>query len=300
MGKAFKWMAIITSVVMFILMIAGSLVTKTGSGMGCGSDWPLCNGQFIPEYTVATMIEYTHRVITGFAGILVFVFSIWAMIRYKGSREVRGLAILGITFIIVESIIGAAAVLWPQSAEVLAMHFGFSLLAFTGVALLSMYVLQKDRYHKIVKQGVSRRFKILAWVTVVYAYLDIYSGAYLRHKKASLACWEFPGCTPEQFFPGLGGLQGIHFLHRMAGVVLFVLIAALMIYAIRHYRGVRPDLYYGSIVAFILVLAQIMSGIAIIWTSASIFTTLAHSGFITLLFALLFYIGIQSTKKPTR
>ncbi len=297
MDKAFKGMAVFTSVIMFLLMIAGTLVTDTDSGMGCGSDWPLCNGKFIPEYTVATMIEYTHRLITGFAGIIVIIFSIWAWRRYRGIREVKGLAILGISFIIVESIIGAAAVLWPQSAEVLAMHFGFSLLAFTGVVLLSVFVVQKDRSHLLVKSPVSKRFKWFAWITVAYAYLDIYSGAYLRHVKASLACTDFPGCYPGNFLP-LAGLPGIHYLHRMAAVVLFCLVLGLLIYSYRHLRGNRPDLYYASLIAFILTLLQGVSGVLVVLTRLNIFATLSHSALITLLFAVLFYIALQTTKKP--
>ncbi|MCK6259082.1 heme A synthase [Fictibacillus sp. KIGAM418] len=297
MDKAFKGMAVFTSVIMFLLMIAGTLVTDTDSGMGCGSDWPLCNGKFIPEYTVATMIEYTHRLITGFAGIVVIIFSIWAWRRYRGIREVKGLAILGISFIIVESIIGAAAVLWPQSAEVLAMHFGFSLLAFTGVVLLSVFVVQKDKSHLLVKSAVSKRFKWFSWIVVAYAYLDIYSGAYLRHVKASLACTDFPGCYPGNFLP-LSGLPGIHYLHRMAAVVLFCLVLGLFIYSFRHLHGNRPDLYYASLIAFILTLLQGVSGVLVVLTRLNIFATLSHSALITLLFAVLFYLALQTRKKP--
>lgn len=297
MDKAFKAMAVFTSLVMFLLMIAGTLVTDTDSGMGCGSDWPLCNGKFIPEYTVATMIEYSHRLITGFAGIVVIIFSIWAWRRYRGNREVRGLAILGISFIVVESIIGAAAVLWPQSAEVLALHFGFSLLAFTGVVLLSVFVLQKDRSHLMIKGAVTKRFKWFAWITVIYSYLDIYSGAYLRHVEASLACTDFPGCYPGNFFP-LSGLPGIHYFHRIAAVVLLSLIIGLVVYSYKHLRETRPDIYHASLLALLLTLLQGVSGVLVVYTRLDIFATLSHSAIITILFAVLFYIGLQTTKKP--
>lgn len=105
MRNLFKITAIFTTIVMFILMIAGSLVTTTGSGLGCGNEWPLCNGQLIPEYAVATMIEYTHRLITAFAGLLVLAFSIWAWIRYRRNREVKILAIMSIAFIVIESLL---------------------------------------------------------------------------------------------------------------------------------------------------------------------------------------------------
>ncbi|WP_026679341.1 COX15/CtaA family protein [Fictibacillus gelatini] len=300
MDKAFKWMAVFTTVIMFILMIAGALVTNTGSGMGCGNDWPLCHGKFIPEYTVETMIEYTHRLITGFAGVVVIVFSVWAWLRYRGNREVKILSFIGILFIVIESLLGAAAVMWPQSPSALALHFGFSLMAFTSVFLLSIFVLQRDKAKELVKQPVSKGFKVFAWITVIYTYADIYLGAYVRHSGASLACTDFPKCYPDTFIPNLTGLAGVHFAHRVAAVILFFLIIGLLVYSVRHFKETRRDIYVASLIALLLVLAQIASGISVVLTRLNIFSTLAHAGFITLLFGMLSYICLQTLKRPEK
>ena len=53
-----KWLAAATSIGMFLVLVNGALVTKTESGRGCGDDWPLCNGKFVPAYTLESMIEY--------------------------------------------------------------------------------------------------------------------------------------------------------------------------------------------------------------------------------------------------
>jgi heme a synthase len=296
MKNLFKTTAIFTTIVMFILMIAGSLVTTTGSGLGCGNEWPLCNGQLIPEYAVATMIEYTHRLITAFAGLLVLAFSIWAWIRYRKNREVKILSIMSITFIIIESLLGAAAVIWPQSAEALALHFGLSLIAFTGVFLLSMFVIQKDRSDNFIKGAVTGKFKRLAWFTLLFTYCDIYLGAYVRHKGASLACTSFPACYGNTLIPKLSGTTGIHFAHRFAALVLFVLIIWIMVSAIKQYKESRRDIYYASIIAFSLTIAQIFSGIFTVISRLNIFSTLSHSAFITALFAALSYICVQTLK----
>lgn len=66
---------------MFLVLLAGALVTKTGSGRGCGDDWPLCNGKFVPAYTVESFIEYSHRFVTGIVGIIV-VLTFWYTWRY--------------------------------------------------------------------------------------------------------------------------------------------------------------------------------------------------------------------------
>jgi len=44
------------------VILWGAYVRATGSGAGCGSHWPLCNGEMLPRAaSVATLIEFSHR-----------------------------------------------------------------------------------------------------------------------------------------------------------------------------------------------------------------------------------------------
>ncbi|WP_047152761.1 COX15/CtaA family protein [Aneurinibacillus tyrosinisolvens] len=296
MERSLKLFAVFTAVLMFILMIAGALVTNTGSAQGCGNDWPLCNGKFIPTYTLETLIEYTHRLITGAAGIIVFIFAIWTWRRYRGNSEVRSLAIISILFIIVESLLGASAVIWPQSPPALALHFGFSLLAFTGVFLLSIFVLQRDKSAAMIGQSVSRGFRFFAWITVIYTYMVIYLGAYVRHSGASLAYPAWPLLGNGTWFPELPALAAIQLAHRFAAFLLFFMIVGMAVYSFRHYRRRRRDLYGASMIALLLVIAQIFSGIYVIVAKLSVYGTLLHSAIITGLFGILCYLCLQTLK----
>ncbi|MBC8075530.1 MAG: COX15/CtaA family protein, partial [Chloroflexales bacterium] len=54
-----------------LVIIWGAYVRASGSGAGCGSHWPLCNGSVLPQNPqAATLIEFTHRLMSG--GSLVF------------------------------------------------------------------------------------------------------------------------------------------------------------------------------------------------------------------------------------
>src|SRR5258707_636964 len=56
------------------VILWGALVRATGSGAGCGGHWPLCNGKVLPKVSqIATVIELTHRVMSGVALVLVAV-----------------------------------------------------------------------------------------------------------------------------------------------------------------------------------------------------------------------------------
>lgn len=297
MDKLFKWLAISATAVMFLVMIAGSLVTKTESGLGCGNDWPLCNGKWVPEYTLESIIEYLHRVTTGIAGIVVMIFTVWAWRRYKGNREVRSLAVFGLFFIVLESLLGASAVMWPQSSPVLALHFGFSLLAFTGVLLLTLFVLQREKLENLVQASVSPRFRAYMWALTAYAYGVVYLGAYVRHTGSSMGCSDWPLCQGK-LIPELSGQTGIHFVHRVGAALLFFLLLGVLVYAVRYLKQTRRDLYRASILAFVLVTAQVLSGGMVVLFKLHLYATLLHSAIITCLFGVLFYMAVQSLKSP--
>lgn len=100
-----------------LIILWGALVRATGSGAGCGSHWPLCNGEVVPRAPeVETIIELTHRLTSAFAGLLVLAMFIWAWRAYPRGHRVRKGAALSLVFIIIEGLIGAALVLFEWVA----------------------------------------------------------------------------------------------------------------------------------------------------------------------------------------
>lgn len=96
----------------------GAFVRATGSGAGCGSHWPSCNGQVIPRpEQIETIIEFTHRVTSGLALISVAVMLLWAFRAYPRGHAVRASAVLASVFIIFEALLGAGLVLFGLTAD---------------------------------------------------------------------------------------------------------------------------------------------------------------------------------------
>jgi heme A synthase len=90
----------------------GAYVRASGSGAGCGSHWPLCNGEVIPRSRqAATLIELTHRVTSGVALALVVVMAVWALRASPRGSVVRRGALASLVFMLGEAAIGAALVL---------------------------------------------------------------------------------------------------------------------------------------------------------------------------------------------
>jgi cytochrome c oxidase assembly protein subunit 15 len=111
----FAWLTLGWSVA---VILWGAFVRATGSGAGCGAHWPLCNGEVIPRAPmVETMVEFTHRLTSGVALVLVFVLAAWVFRERPKGHPARGAAIASVILILVEAAVGAALVLFGLVAD---------------------------------------------------------------------------------------------------------------------------------------------------------------------------------------
>lgn len=100
------------------VVLWGAFVRATGSGAGCGSHWPLCNGEVIPrDAHTAMLIELTHRVTSGIALLLVVGMLVWALRAYPKGHVVRSGAILSMALMVLEALLGAGLVLFELVAH---------------------------------------------------------------------------------------------------------------------------------------------------------------------------------------
>jgi len=94
------------------VILWGAFVRASGSGAGCGSHWPLCNGEVVPRSpSTATLIELGHRVTSGLALLLVAGLVIGAWRVFPPGRLVRRSAVAAGVFMVLEALIGAGLVL---------------------------------------------------------------------------------------------------------------------------------------------------------------------------------------------
>lgn len=285
-------LAIATAVGMLIVLLMGARVTSTGSGEGCGTDWPLCHGSWLPQNTYESITEYSHRIVTGVEGLLVLATSIAAWPLRHRYREIIVLIPIMAGTLIFQSLMGAAAVMWPQTPEVMATHFGISLLCLGSAALVA-FVLRENRAEgqslSLAPSGADPKalsqFKWLALSGAVLAILVAYSGAYVRHRGAELACTSWPTCN-GQLIPEFGGLHGVHTVHRLMALLITVWLVALLVWGFK-LRTERPELWRNSIVAFSFVIYQSLVGLIVVESGLALMATLAHAFGMSVLFVVL-------------
>lgn len=129
------------------VIVWGALVRATGSGAGCGSHWPLCNGEVIPRSPeLKTLIEYFHRATSGMSLILVLAAGVWTFRVFEAGSFARRAASIASVSILLEALIGAGLVLLElvshnQSVKrtlSIAMHFSNTLVLLASLVLLAV------------------------------------------------------------------------------------------------------------------------------------------------------------------
>lgn len=139
---------------------------------------------------------------------------------------------------------------------------------------------------------VSSSLSYAIWGLAAYTYLVVYTGALVRHSHATMSCgYTFPLCN-GQLFPALSGPEGVHWLHRVAGMSLWFLSLLLLIWVFRRYAS-RTDLRRGMIWAFSLISLQVLSGMMTIWMGGQVLVALVHTTLISIFFSVVCFLGIQ-------
>ena len=296
MIRVLKWLSVVSTIGMIFILLGGALVTKTGSAEGCGNSWPLCHGQLFPsEMTPELMIEYSHRLISTIIGATVLLLVILAWIYIGYLKEVKFLASISILFLVLQGLIGAAAVIWGQSDFILALHFGISLISFAAIFLLMLLIFEIDRKFKTNELYIKKKHRIQFVLLTIFTLIVVYTGALVRHVNAHLVCESWPFCISGKplAFTEYSFHQWIQMGHRLLAAILFIWTIMLLIQFVNQY-GEHRVMVWGWTITTSLLLLQVIFGALIIYTRLNIWIALFHALFITLFFGMLSYFILLS------
>ena len=147
----FAWFVLFYNIA---VIIWGAYVRATGSGAGCGSHWPLCNGEIVPKVArVQTLIEFTHRITSGLSLLLVLVLLAWCWRSTRKGDWARYSAAAATVLLFNEAILGAMLVIFDHvgldrsasRAVFLCLHFGNTLLLVAALTLTAKWLAKADR-----------------------------------------------------------------------------------------------------------------------------------------------------------
>jgi heme A synthase len=111
----FAWFTLAYNI---LVILWGAAVRATGSGAGCGSHWPLCNGEVVPRAPgLETLIEFSHRLTSGIALLLVVGLVVLAFRCRPRGHAARRAAVASLILMLTEAAVGAGLVLFELVAD---------------------------------------------------------------------------------------------------------------------------------------------------------------------------------------
>jgi len=271
-----------TTLLVYALIVIGSVVRTTGSGLAC-PDWPLCQGRWIPPFQLNVMIEWTHRLVALLVSLSLAALSVLTFAHAALRRRLGGLVVLALILLAMQILLGALTVWKLLDPSVVSGHLAVALLIF---ATLVAYARTARQASETVAIPAAARpaglMPVFAGATAL-TYLQSLLGGMVSTHHAGLACPDWPTCFGE-WFPPLQGLVGLQMAHRFGAYVLTALVLAAAASArSAPDRRVRAA---GSL-ALGLVVVQVVLGVSNVYLRTPVWLSAAHLATATALLGVL-------------
>ena len=287
-----KRLALLTILLTYLLIVFGGYVASSKSGMGCGPEWPLCNGDVVPTLHGDTLIEFTHRVIGAILGIVSFILFV-KILRTEVSPSVRTVGYWMLVLLIIQVLLGAIVVLKDLPTSIIASHLIIAMLFLTSLIWIwrrsdeSAYIQHHPSAHSKKKEKV---IKLHFNIVQILLLLIFGFGAYVKHESLGMICGAFE-CR-NSFLPKTGP-EFIQTIHRVLAFVSAMYIFFLVYLSFK--MGWGEKLQNRIIFSAITVFIQVVLGLLTIIKVIDISWAMLHLAAGTLLFALVtearVYIG---------
>ncbi|MCY3915787.1 MAG: COX15/CtaA family protein [Chloroflexi bacterium] len=287
--SGFVLLSLSTAALTLGLIVFGAVVRVTESGLGCGTDWPLCNGTIFPPLdNITAWIEWLHRLFALLIGCfgLATLAAAWRQYR-QNNRRVLQITVVAAILFFVQSALGAIVVFLELPPTFVTLHLGVAMLllaALLGAAALAWH-----------RPSLARRadsIAVLAAVNAAMAFVVILTGALVRGSGATLACTQWPLCDSGTILPfEQGQLAVINMIHRLSVAAMSVTLLILLWQVYRHRS--EPLIKRIALGAVFIHIVQIVAGALFVLSSAGREWGAIHVGLAAAVWGLLVILAIM-------
>lgn len=267
--------ALVTAGCTFVLLLAGALVTSTGSSLAV-PDWPLSFGKFFPEMKGGVLFEHGHRMVAGTVSLLTLGLAI-SVQKFEERAWVRKLVWGAMGAIILQAVLGGVTVLLQLPTQVSVAHAGLAQIFFcliVSIALVTSKNWIEEKPNRLQDRPSSLR-KWAIWTTVL-VYIQIVLGAVTRHSGAGLAIPDWPLSFGQILPPEWSSAVALQFSHTRLGAFVVLVFVAHTAYRFCYHFPEEKTLFYPAATAGLLIWLQCSLGLAILFTQKAIVPTSVH------------------------
>ena len=162
-ARTFHRWAVVATVAVCIVIVAGGVVRLTGSGLGC-EDWPNCNTErFVDVSSAHTAIEQINRLVSALVGIPAIVVAVGAFrVRPRRAGLVRP-SIWFLVSILANGVLGGLTVQGDLHPALVQSHFVLALVAVT----LGMVAAERSRHEDVQAVAPELPAGFRSWLNLV-------------------------------------------------------------------------------------------------------------------------------------
>ena len=266
----------------------------------------------VDEYKGIFYVEYIHRLIARFAGLIVVIPLFYFL--WKGIIPWRKSAI----YLIIAALFGFQGYLgWYMVSSGLTnvpavSHFRLTIHLLMALFLLALTLWTALNHYYRFPKGVSGVYRstpfVLSALLIAVLILQISYGGLVAGLKAGYISNTYPLMFGYLVPPGLLSLMEpwwrnlieaattVHFVHRWFAVV--VLIASIILYYLTKKRSFSSTVHRSIIWMMGLVALQIFFGALVVWFRVNIVLALLHQGTALFLFVVAFFINYRIVHEP--
>ncbi len=284
--RAFK----ITVFWTLFLLWLGSVVHATESSLAC-PDWPTCFGTMVPEMSGGVFWEHLHRLVAG-GLVLMFALATWLARRETRHRPWIFRACLGgLALLVIQSVFGGLTVLYRLPDLVSTTHLALALLFLTLATVLASSTAWAGDDEPASTMAADRAFAFAVFSGVL-VFAQSVLGALVRHMDAGMACPDAPLCLGRVVPPLVNTPITVHFLHRVLGIVVLVVVTAFALWVRGADVPARVRRWTG--VAAALVLVQVLLGFASVLTVLAVVPVSLHTLVAASILATLVHVAVTT------
>ena len=258
--KAVRRLSIAALVVACLHLIFGAIVRISGSGMGCGDNWPKCYGYWFPPFSRPDLVvEVSHRYL---ASILVVAVASMVLVafRHRGEAGVGGrggalrssLGALGA--VLLAAVLGGVTVKLGNAPWATVAHW---LVAMTVLAMIATTAIRSGTLggSAVLVQRGSRRAARAAYVAAALAILAVaLGGLTAKFPGAAVGCTTVPFCGPN---PSVEPSSiHIQLTHRTLAVLLALHLIGVVMMLRKRRASEAPVVLRAAWIALAMVILQ--------------------------------------------
>jgi heme o synthase len=238
-ARGYRRAALLASALVTGLIVLGGVVRITGSGMGCGEHWPLCDGHWFPPLDLPTLIEISHRWVAALVTVSVAALAWIGWRHHRNDRSLRAPATLALVLLIIQVLLGPVIVKLDLPPAVVVVHLLNAMVLLGVLVVAALRAGPAGAGPRPAPAGpapaeptASGRGYLatttgrLATFTAAFGFVVILFGALTANLDAGVYCLGFPLCEGAGIAPPASSQGTIQWVHR---ILAFGFVALLLL-----------------------------------------------------------------------